>query len=94
MSGNETRTQNAFASVPICIVSYSYTVIVPCTVLHDVPINVAYKTQNTFQVLYTSIVICTTGPYYTNRQQGWSKLHTAFTELTSKFRYLSQSAKI
>jgi len=43
-SGNETRTQNACVSVPILIVSYSYTVIVPCTLLHDVPINVAYET--------------------------------------------------
>jgi len=42
-SGNETRTQNACASVPKRIVSYSYTVIVPCTVLYDIPINVAYK---------------------------------------------------
>jgi len=42
-SANETRTQNACASVPIRIVSYSYTVIVPCTLLYDVPINVAYK---------------------------------------------------
>ena len=39
-SGNETRTQNARASVPMRIVSYSYAVIVPCTVLYDVPINV------------------------------------------------------
>jgi len=31
-SENETRTQNACASVPIRIVSYSYTMIVACTV--------------------------------------------------------------
>jgi len=36
-SGNERRTQNACASVPIRIVSY--TVIVPCTLLYDVPIK-------------------------------------------------------
>jgi len=30
-SGNETRTQNACASVPTRIVSYSHTVIVPCS---------------------------------------------------------------
>jgi len=30
-SGNKTRTQHACDSVPIRIVSYSYTVIVPCT---------------------------------------------------------------
>jgi len=34
------------------------------------------------------------GPYHTNRHQGWSKLHTVFTKLISKFSYLSQSAKI
>jgi len=41
-------------------------------------------------VLYTSIVIRDTGPYYTSRHQGWSKLHTAFTKLTSKFSSDSQ----
>ena len=46
--GNETRTQNACASVPIRIVSYSYTVIVPCTVLYDIRINVAYKTLSKY----------------------------------------------
>jgi len=40
-----------------------------------------------------SIIICNTGPYHKNRHQGWSKLHTAFTEQTSKFPYLDQSAK-
>jgi len=33
-SENEARTQSACASVPIRIVSYSYTVIIPCTVLY------------------------------------------------------------
>jgi len=47
-SGNETRTQNACATVPIRIASYSYTVIVPCTVLYDIPINVAYKTLSKY----------------------------------------------
>jgi len=45
-------------------------------------------------VLYASIIICTTGPHYTNCHQGWSKLHTAFTKLASKFSYSSQSAQI
>jgi len=35
-SGNEARTQNECPRVPIGIASYSYTVIVPCTVLYDV----------------------------------------------------------
>jgi len=30
------------------MVSYSYTVIVPCTQLYDVPINVAYKTLSKY----------------------------------------------
>ena len=47
-SGNETRTQNACASVPKRIVSYSYTVIVPCTVLYDIPSNVAYYTLSRY----------------------------------------------
>jgi len=34
-SENEARTQNACASVPIRIVWYSYTVIIPRTVLYD-----------------------------------------------------------
>ena len=55
-SGNETRTQNACASVPIRIVSYSYTVIVPCTVLYDVPINVAYKTLTKYFIQVSSFV--------------------------------------
>jgi len=49
-SGYETRTQIACASVPIRIASYSYTVIVPRTVLYDVPINVAYKTFSKYRV--------------------------------------------
>ena len=32
----------------IRIVSYSYTVILPCTVLYDIPINVAYKTLSKY----------------------------------------------
>jgi len=55
-SGNETRTQNACASVPIRIVSYSYTVIVPCTVLYDVPINVVYKTLSKYFIQVLSFV--------------------------------------
>jgi len=55
-SGNETRTQNACASVPIRIVSYSYTVIVPCTLLYDVPINVAYKTLSMYNKQVLSFV--------------------------------------
>ena len=43
-SVNETRTQNACISMAIRIVSYSYTVIIPCTVLYDITTNVAYKT--------------------------------------------------
>jgi len=72
-SGNETRTQNACASVPKRIVSYSYTVIVPCTVLYDIPINVAYKALSKYfiQVLLfvTPVHITQTatrfGPNYT-----------------------------
>jgi len=82
-SGNETRTQNSCASVPIRIVSYSY------TVYSTVRCSYKCSLQNTFQVLYTNIVICNTGPYYTNRHQGWSKLHTAFMKLTSKIPYFS-----
>jgi len=79
--GNETRTQNACASAPIRIVSYSYAVIVPCTVLYDIPINVAYKTLSKYFIQVLSFVT----PVH---------IHTAFTKLTSKFLYLSQSAKI
>jgi len=55
-SGNEARTQNACASVPIRIVSYSYTVIVPCTILYDVLINVAYKTLTKYFMQVSSFV--------------------------------------
>jgi len=55
-SGNETRTQNACASVPIRIVSYSYTLIVPCTVLYDVRINVACKTLSKYFIQVLSFV--------------------------------------
>jgi len=55
-SGNETRTQNACASVPTRIASYSYIVIVPYTVLHDVPINVAYKTLSKYFIQVLSFV--------------------------------------
>jgi len=55
-SGNERRTQNACASVPIRMVSYSYTVIVPCTVLYDVPINVTYKTLSKYFIEVLSFV--------------------------------------
>jgi len=76
-SGNETRTQNACASVPIRIVSYSYTVIVPCTVLYDIPINVANKTLSKYfiQVLsFVTLVHITqtatrVGPNYTLRSR-------------------------
>ena len=54
--GNETRTQNACASVPKRIVSYSYTVIVTCIVLYDVPINVAYKTLSKYFIQVLSFV--------------------------------------
>ena len=55
-SGNETRTQNACASVPIRVVSYSYTVIVPCTVLYDIPINVSYETLSKYFIQVLSFV--------------------------------------
>jgi len=55
-SGNETRTQNACASVPIRIVLYSYTVIVPCTVLYDICINVAYETLSNYFIQVLSFV--------------------------------------
>jgi len=45
--------------VPVClirIVSYSYTVIVPCTVLYDIPINVAYKTLSKYFIQVLSFV--------------------------------------
>jgi len=45
--------------VPVClirIVSYSYTVIVPCTVLYDIPINVAYKTLSKYLIQVLSFV--------------------------------------
>jgi len=76
-SGNEAHTQNACASVPVCIVSYLYTVIVPCTVLYDVPINIAYKTLPKYfmQVLsFVPLVHITqtatrVGPNYTLHSQ-------------------------
>jgi len=52
----ETRNQNACASVAIRIVSYSYTAIVPCTVLYDIPINVAYKTLSKYFIQVLSFV--------------------------------------
>jgi len=72
MSGNETRTQNACTSVHKRIVWYSYAVIVPCTVLYDIPINVAYKTLSKYFIQVLSFVtpihitqIATrVGPYY------------------------------
>jgi len=72
-SGNETRTQNTCASMPLRIVSYSHTVIVPCTVLYDTPINVAYKPLSKYfmQVLsFVTLVHITqtatrVGPSYT-----------------------------
>jgi len=67
--------------VPIRIVSYSYTVIVLGTVLYDIPINVAYKTLSKYFAQVLSLVT----PVH---------IHTAFTKLSSKFPYLSQSAKI
>ena len=78
-SGNETRTQNACASVPIHIVPYSYTVIIPCTVLYDVPINVAYETLSKYfmQVLSFVALIHITqtatrvGPNYTLHSQNY-----------------------
>ena len=49
-SGNETRTQNACASVPIRIVSYSYTMIVPYTIY----INEVFQNLSVFP--YRSIL--------------------------------------
>ena len=43
-------------SVPMRIVSYSYTVIVPCTVLYDIPINVADKTLSNYFIQVLSFV--------------------------------------
>ena len=79
--GNEARTQNACASVPIRIVSYSYAVIVPCTVLYDIPITVTDKTISKYFIQVLSFITLV-------------HIHTAFTKLTSKFPYLNQSAKI
>jgi len=45
--------------VPVClkrIVSYLYTVIVPCTVLYDIPINVAYKTLSKYFIQVLSFI--------------------------------------
>jgi len=56
ISGYETRTQNACVSVPIRIVSCWYTVIVSCTVLYDVPTNVAYKTLSKHFIQVLSFV--------------------------------------
>jgi len=72
-SENETRTQNACASAPIRIVSYSYTVVVPCTVLYDIPINVVYKTLSKYFIqvlsfatlLHITQTATTVGPNYT-----------------------------
>ena len=55
-SGNETRTQNACACVPTRVVSYSYTVIVLCTVLYDIPINVAFKILSEYYIQVLSFV--------------------------------------
>jgi len=55
-SGNETRTQNACASVRIRIASYLYTVIVPCTALYDIPTNVAYKTLSKYFIQVLTLV--------------------------------------
>ena len=55
-SRNETRTQNACGSVPMRIVSCSYTMIVPCTVLHDIPKNVTYKTFSKYFIQVLSFV--------------------------------------
>ena len=69
--------------VPVClsirIVSYSYTVIVPCTVLYDIPINVACKTLSKYfiQVLsFVTLVHITqtatrVGPSYTLHSRNW-----------------------
>jgi len=46
--------------VPVClsirVVSYSYTVILPCTVLYDIPINVAYKILSKYFIQVLSFV--------------------------------------
>jgi len=52
---------------------------------------IAYKTLSKFFIHVLSFV---PKVYYTNHHQGWSKLYTALTKLTSKFSYLGQSAKI
>jgi len=69
-----------------CMCQCAYTcctVFVYCDYTMYSTVRCSYKCSlwNTFQVLYASIVICSTDPYYTNRHQGWSKLHTAFTKL-------------
>jgi len=45
-----------FQCAYIRVVSYSYTVIVPCTVLNDIPINVAYKTLSKYFIQVLSFV--------------------------------------
>jgi len=55
-SGYETRIQNACVSVPVRIVLNSYTVIVPCTVLYDIAVNVDYKTLSKFFIQVLSFV--------------------------------------
>ena len=65
--------------MPICIVSYSYTVIAPCTVLYDVPINVAYKTLSKYFIQVLSFVplvhitqtATRVGPNYTLHSQNY-----------------------
>jgi len=65
------------AGVPIRIVSYSYTVIVPCTVLYDVLINIAYKTLSKYFVQVLSFITLVhitqtatrVGPNYTLHSQ-------------------------
>jgi len=55
---------------------------------------IANKTLSKYFKQVLSFVPLVQCPYYTNRHQGWSKLRSAFAELTSKFCYLSQSGKI
>ena len=63
--------------MPIRIVSNSYTVIVSCTVLYDVPIEVAYRTLSKYLIQVSSFVtlvhIANTatgvGPNYTLHSQ-------------------------
>jgi len=74
--------------VPTRIASYSYTVIVPCTVLYDVPINVTYKTLSKYFIRVLSFATLV------HTAQTATRVGPNYTLQTSKVPYLSQSAKI